>query len=101
MYRFFLVILLISFVSCNKDDENESGNERSFYMGFTPFPYDDSLQAVNETYQNVLDDGDVILIHFDNGVPWNEALNDLPFLRMSNLILIKPKTRFRPDIKFF
>ncbi len=52
---------------------------RSFYMGFTPFPYDISQQAVDETYAGILRDGDFVVAHFDTGVPWNEALNDLPF----------------------
>ena len=48
-------------------------------MGFTGFPYDASEVALTETYQNVAQLGDIFLNHLDFGVPWDEALNDLPF----------------------
>ena len=63
-------------------------------MGFTPFPYDITQQAVDDTYQNIINDSDLFSIHFDNGVPWNEALNDLPFPNNS-MILIKPIPPYR------
>jgi hypothetical protein len=44
-------------------------------MGFTPFPYDISIDAVNETYANIATNADIINHHFDNGVPWPEALS--------------------------
>ncbi len=52
---------------------------RTFYMGFTAFPYDLTLQALEESYANQRQYGDLLLFHFDHGVPWNEALNNLPF----------------------
>lgn len=76
----FLLILMV--FACSKDKETqevEESDERSFFMGFTAFPYDYSLNALNETYQNVLADGDIFLSHLDFGVPWDEAMNDLPF----------------------
>ncbi len=73
-----IILLLGALFSCIKEND-EPAPTRNFYMGFTAFPYDITLQAVNDTYQQVLRDGDIILVHFDNGVPWNEALNDLPF----------------------
>lgn len=48
---------------------------RPFYMGFTPFPYEISLPAVLYTYDRLLNDGDLMVHHFDNGVPWVEALS--------------------------
>jgi len=78
----FLVSIILLFFSACKKKPNETKlppENRHFLMGFTPFPYDTTQQAVDETYQNILNDGDIVLIHFDNGVPWNEALNDLPF----------------------
>ena len=48
---------------------------RTFYMGFTPFPYAITLDAVNFTYQHIEQDADLIVHHFDSGVPWIEALN--------------------------
>jgi hypothetical protein len=52
----------------------ELPDERHFYMGFTPFPYAISIPAVAYTYQQIAQDADLIVHHFDNGVPWPEAL---------------------------
>ncbi|WP_133067273.1 glycosyl hydrolase 53 family protein [Flagellimonas pacifica] len=76
----FLLILMV--FSCSNDKEAQDVEEpdgRSFFMGFTAFPYDSSTNALTETYQNVIADGDIFLSHLDFGVPWDEAMNDLPF----------------------
>lgn len=52
---------------------------RSCLMGFTPFPYDFSLSAVEETYDIAAKHSDMITFHLDNGVPWSEALAGVPF----------------------
>ncbi|TMM58091.1 hypothetical protein FEE95_01300 [Maribacter algarum] len=78
--RFVLVFLYL--LSCSKDNKFELEQEvetRSFYMGFTAFPYDLSKEAQLETYQKVTSVSDIFLTHLDHGVPWDEALNDLPF----------------------
>lgn len=69
-------LVIIFCLSCSKDDDPAT---RSFYMGFTPFPYEVSLEAVNYVYGKLQTDADIVNHHFDNGVPWNEALNGLPF----------------------
>lgn len=48
---------------------------RNFRMGFTPFPYDYTNEAVDFTYANVNYHSDMVVHHFDNGIPWDEALN--------------------------
>jgi hypothetical protein len=72
----FLFALFFLSISCHEDKPKPS---RSFYMGFTPFPFDLSLEAVESTYSNITTNGDIINHHFDNGVPWTEALNDNAF----------------------
>ena len=62
--------------SCQEDNATPA---RRFRMGFTPFPYDVSLPAVQETYSNITTIGDIINHHFDNGVPWVESLSGDPF----------------------
>lgn len=52
---------------------------RSYYLGFTPFPYDITLDAVNFTYDTIATDADLISQAFDNGVPWPEALSGAEF----------------------
>jgi hypothetical protein len=48
-------------------------------MGFTPFPYEITLDAVQDVYATIGRDADLIAHHFDNGVPWPEAFSDEPF----------------------
>lgn len=51
---------------------------RHFRMGFTAFPYDISVEAVEQTRQFVRANADLIAHHIE-GVPWAEALRDEPF----------------------
>jgi hypothetical protein len=73
-----LNILPLTVLISSCDDDNPPSS-RSFRMGFTPFPYDISLEAVEETYSNITTNGDIINHHFDNGVPWVEAFSGSPF----------------------
>jgi hypothetical protein len=46
---------------------------RFFSMGFTPFPYDVTLEAVEDTYAMLTREGDLYAFHTTDGVPWAEA----------------------------
>jgi hypothetical protein len=74
--KFVMIFLAVVALGCSKDSEVKT---RSFMMGFTPFPYEISLDAVNTVYAHLDKDADIINHHFDNGVPWVEALNGQPF----------------------
>ena len=52
---------------------------RSFYMGFTPWPYDATQMAVDDTNQRIQDNGDIVAHHITVGVPWEEALSQVPY----------------------
>lgn len=52
---------------------------RSFYMGFSSWPPDATVEAVNQMYVNIDAHADLIFHHFDNGVPWPEAHEGKPF----------------------
>lgn len=56
----------------------QSGVTRTTF-GFTPFPYDFSLEAVGKTHEIVVANSTIYALHFDNGIPWKEALADSPF----------------------
>lgn len=48
---------------------------RPFYLGLTPFPYSiSSYSAIEYVYDKIGGDADLICHHFDNGIPWDEAL---------------------------
>jgi hypothetical protein len=51
-------------------------DSRSFVMGFTPFPHAGTQDAVDAAYAVIASDADLIAHHFDDGVPWEEALNN-------------------------
>ncbi|MBN1533245.1 MAG: hypothetical protein JXA20_11325 [Spirochaetes bacterium] len=57
-----------------------ASSSRGYYMGLTPFPYDIStVAAVEYVYEKIGADADLMAHHFDNGVPWDEALADGTF----------------------
>ncbi len=47
---------------------------RSFFMGFTSFPYDFTAEAQADTYNFIEHNADLVTFHHDAGVPWPEAL---------------------------
>jgi len=46
---------------------------RSFSMGFTPWLFDQSQEAIDETYEYINGHSDIISHHIEEGVPWTEA----------------------------
>lgn len=56
-----------------------SRNERSFYMGFTPWLYEATLSAQDLTYARLEAHGDIIKHHLLGGIPWQEALDGTPY----------------------
>ena len=54
-------------------------DQRTFYMGLTPFPYDFTLTAVENTYRTVIKNSDLMVQHFDKGIPWEEASKNIDY----------------------
>lgn len=77
MRYFGLALLGLIFIasSCNKNNPEPN---TSFYLGFTPFPYSVTNvdQVMDDVYSKIASDGNLVAHHFDNGIPWNEALNN-------------------------
>ena len=68
-------------ISCNGgdgqiEDTSFDPEARSFYMGFTPFPHAFNVAAVEAAYDVISRDADMIVQHFDDGIPWQEALDN-------------------------
>jgi hypothetical protein len=61
------------------DSKPDQASSRSFFMGFTPFPWDMTLEAMADTGQFIVANGDIISHHLEQGVPWTEALDDKPY----------------------
>ncbi len=70
-----ILILLTGFTTAHA----QTDEPRSFLLGFTPFPYDVTVEAVMYTYERLAADADLTVQHFDNGVPWTEALANQPY----------------------
>ncbi|MBD3318026.1 MAG: hypothetical protein GF344_19760 [Chitinivibrionales bacterium] len=70
--KFFIYVVVIGVVTGLSRD-------RSFYMGFTPWPYAATEAAVEWVYTNVAENGDIISHHIEEGVPWPEAYEGTSF----------------------
>ena len=51
------------------------GQTRSFALGFTDFPYAATSEAFHEGYEIIRNDADLAVMHFDDGVPWQDAFD--------------------------
>ncbi len=69
----------ISFAGSVRGEDSPSAETRSFYMGFNPWFYDATAEAIDWTYQAINENGDVISHHIEEGVPWPEAAAGTPF----------------------
>ena len=86
LHCFVAVFALIIFTSCGGsggDSETltppPEPPTRSFYMGFTPWFYEASFEAMELTYSRIADHGDMIKHHFLGGIPWQEALDQTDY----------------------
>lgn len=71
-----LAAFLIGLILAPAIAAHEAGaaEPRSFRLGLTPFPYAGTPLSFIEALRSVGDNADLILHHFDDGVPWAEAL---------------------------
>jgi hypothetical protein len=73
------LILGIVLISCSKDEGmTQSSDNRSFYMGVTPWPSDLSIEEVNKTYAFINNHCDIVAHHFNEGIPYEEFHRNLP-----------------------
>lgn len=52
---------------------------RPFAMGFVPFPYAATTDAVEQLRTYIRTDADLVVMHFDGGIPWQAAMDGSPF----------------------
>lgn len=55
------------------------GQPRSYALGFTDFPHARTLEAVEAALDVLGRDADLFVLHFDDGIPWDEALAGAPY----------------------
>lgn len=69
-----LLLLCLALLALNSYGQDRENAAYAGDIGFTPWPYDLTEQAVNETYSFINENASMISHHFDGGVPWVEAL---------------------------
>lgn len=82
--KYFVILIAAALTACGGSTSGGSPptETRSFYLGFTPFPYDFNSdpvvlnQIVDDVYNKLTVNADLVTHHFDNGIPWNDALSD-------------------------
>jgi len=71
-YRLIISVLLLS---SGQVFSAELPETRTFWMGFTPFPYDITDAALIDTRESLRQNSDLVSNHLDEGIPWVEMLN--------------------------
>lgn len=61
------------------DPDPDPADARSFALGFTDFPHALTGQALADAYGVIEADADLVALHFDGGIPWQEALDGAPY----------------------
>src|ERR1051325_7732942 len=74
---------------------------RPFSMGVTPFPYDISPEAVEATQLWILDNTDIVAVKLDEGVPWQDALENKNSYHPNFEESLKQKAMYPKDKKVF
>jgi len=69
------IVATFIFSSCKKSTTSQT---RSFYMGVTPWPPDFTSQDVDRAYDFINTHCDIVSHHFDDGIPYQQAANDMP-----------------------
>jgi hypothetical protein len=78
VYIYITAIVLIAF-SCKKDEPCSCDETRAYMLALGDFPYDNTLEAIKNTSSIVISDGDLAMMHFDGGVPWQAALDSTDY----------------------
>ena len=66
-----ITAITVLFFSCG--DENSENSTRSFYMGFTPWPYAATPEAIDNVYSFINTEGDMVAHHFQQGIPFTAS----------------------------
>lgn len=79
----FTVMLLGTLLNCDSDNtpDVESNffsqfDTRNFEMGFSTWPYEPTVESVDDTYNFIANHADVYSEHLDLSVPWDAWMND-------------------------
>ncbi len=72
LLKLILILTALTLIfSCGNDDTENT--RRSFYMGFTPWPYAATALAVTDVYSFINAEGDIVAHHFRQGIPFTAS----------------------------
>jgi len=71
----FLPLFLLLLFSCS----GGNSETRTFALGFTDFPHAGTVEGVEAAWSAIENNADMASVHFDDGVPWPEALAGTPY----------------------
>jgi hypothetical protein len=85
------LLCLVQLLGCDNESNQPS---RGFYMGFIPLPAGVSQEVLDESYKKIASSSDIINHHFDQGIPWEEALanSEFPSIIMNDWMVRKQNT---------
>lgn len=74
-----MILTLLSACGSSSSDEKEPEKQpvetRTFKMGFTPWLYEASFEALDLVYDQIQQNGDIVSHHLMSGIPWQEAFD--------------------------
>lgn len=70
---------LLLTASCGGLVGPEGGYPRTYALGFTDFPHNLGTLAIDAVWNLIATDGDLAVVTFDEGVPWQQALDEEPY----------------------
>ncbi len=74
----FGVITLWTATDGGAESNSAADTKKGALFGFTPFPYDFTMEAVTKTHETVVGNSTLYALHYDDGVPWKEMLAGAP-----------------------
>ncbi|HUV36708.1 MAG TPA: hypothetical protein VMX58_07205 [Patescibacteria group bacterium] len=77
-----IMTALVLVAACSKDEsptEPENGPPPVLALGFTDFPHARTNEAYLAAWDVIENDGNMAVLHFDDGVPWPEALQNIRY----------------------
>ena len=79
--KLLVLLLYLLFITSGCGSSGSSSDSaaesRAYYLGFTPFPYAISTEAINFSYAEIAANADLVAHHLEEGVPWDELDMDL------------------------
>lgn len=69
------IVFILLACSNNSVNDNPLLEKRSFAMSISDFPYANTANAFDASFALMLQNTDMVMMHFDGGVPWQEALD--------------------------